>query len=189
MNALSGSPPSLRRWSAPTSRRPSARRGFAKTDLLTEVVGEFPEVQGTMGKYYALQQGEDASVAAAIEEHYRPKGPDDVVPSDPVSIAVALADKIDTLVGFWAIDEKPTGSKDPYALRRAALGVIRTILESSIRLPFVGFLPRLLSDMLDRTDPYDAKRHSLEELLQPLPKHVAVYITNQVVSQFKGVWQ
>ena len=100
---------------------------LCKTDLLTEVVGEFPEVQGTMGKYYALAQGEDAAVAAAIEEHYKPAGPDDRVPTDPVSIAVALADKIDTLVGFWAIDEKPTGSKDPYALRRAALGVIRIV--------------------------------------------------------------
>jgi len=107
---------------------------LCKADLLTEVVGEFPEVQGTMGKYYALQQGEDASVAAAIEDHYRPKGPDDLVPADPVSIAVALADKIDTLVGFWAIDEKPTGSKDPYALRRAALGVIRLLLDNGIRI-------------------------------------------------------
>jgi glycyl-tRNA synthetase beta chain len=107
---------------------------LCKTDLLTEVVGEFPELQGLMGKYYALAQGEDASVAAASEEHYRPKGPDDLVPADPVSIAVALADKIDTLVGFWAIDEKPTGSKDPYALRRAALGVIRIILDNKLRL-------------------------------------------------------
>ena len=97
---------------------------LCKADLLTEVVGEFPELQGLMGKYYALAQGEDASVAAASEEHYKPQGPTDRVPTDPVSIAVALADKIDTLVGFWAIDEKPTGSKDPYALRRAALGVI-----------------------------------------------------------------
>ena len=97
---------------------------LAKADLLTEVVGEFPELQGLMGKYYALAQGEDASVAAASEEHYKPQGPADRVPTDPVSVAVALADKIDTLVGFWAIDEKPTGSKDPYALRRAALGVI-----------------------------------------------------------------
>ena len=80
-----------------------------------------------MGKYYALAQGEDPRVAAAIEEHYKPAGPNDRVPTDPVSIAVALADKIDTLVGFWAIDEKPTGSKDPYALRRAALGVIRIV--------------------------------------------------------------
>ncbi len=87
-----------------------------------------------MGKYYALAQGEDASVAAACEEHYKPLGPNDRVPTDPVSIAVALADKIDTLVGFWAIDEKPTGSKDPYALRRAALGVIRIILENELRL-------------------------------------------------------
>ena len=87
--------------------------GLAKADLLTEVVGEFPELQGVMGKYYALAQGEDASVAAACEEHYKPLGPNDRVPTDPVSIAVALADKIDTLVGFWAIDEKPTGSQGP----------------------------------------------------------------------------
>ncbi|WLB52194.1 glycine--tRNA ligase subunit beta [Bradyrhizobium japonicum] len=107
---------------------------LAKADLLTEVVGEFPEVQGLMGKYYALAQGEDASVAAACEEHYKPQGPADRVPTDPVSVAVALADKIDTLVGFWAIDEKPTGSKDPYALRRAALGVIRVIAENNLRL-------------------------------------------------------
>ena len=107
---------------------------LAKADLLTEVVGEFPEVQGTMGKYYALAQGEDESVAAAIEEHYKPAGPNDRVPTDPVSIAVALADKIDTLVGFWTIDEKPTGSKDPYALRRAALGIIRIILSNELKL-------------------------------------------------------
>jgi glycyl-tRNA synthetase beta chain len=107
---------------------------LAKADLLTDVVGEFPELQGLMGKYYALAQGEDASVAAASEEHYKPQGPNDRVPTDPVSIAVALADKIDTLVGFWAIDEKPTGSKDPYALRRAALGVIRLITENRLRI-------------------------------------------------------
>ncbi len=107
---------------------------LCKADLLTEVVGEFPEVQGLMGKYYALAQGEDASVAAAIEDHYKPAGPGDRVPADPVSVAVALADKIDILVGFWAIDEKPTGSKDPYALRRAALGVIRAIVDNKMRL-------------------------------------------------------
>jgi glycyl-tRNA synthetase beta chain len=107
---------------------------LAKADLLTEVVGEFPELQGLMGKYYALAQEEDAAVAAASEEHYKPQGPTDRVPTDPVSVAVALADKIDTLVGFWAIDEKPTGSKDPYALRRAALGVIRLILERRIKI-------------------------------------------------------
>jgi len=108
---------------------------LCKADLLTEVVGEFPELQGTMGKYYAEAQGEDEAVAHACEDHYKPKGPDDLVPSAPVSIAVALADKIDTLVGFWAIDEKPTGSKDPYALRRAALGVTNIVLDSQIRLP------------------------------------------------------
>jgi glycyl-tRNA synthetase beta chain len=113
-----------------------ARRAaeLAKADLVTEMVGEFPELQGLMGRYYATVQGEPAAVAAAIEEHYKPQGPNDRIPTAPVSIAVALADKLDTLVGFWAIDEKPTGSKDPYALRRAALGVIRIVLENSIRL-------------------------------------------------------
>jgi glycyl-tRNA synthetase beta chain len=107
---------------------------LCKADLLTEMVGEFPELQGTMGRYYAEAQGEDEAVAHAIEDHYRPKGPDDLVPADPVSVAVALADKIDMLTGFWAIDEKPTGSKDPYALRRAALGLIRIVLDNALRL-------------------------------------------------------
>jgi glycyl-tRNA synthetase beta chain len=107
---------------------------LAKADLATEMVGEFPELQGLMGRYYATEQEEKASVAEAIEDHYKPQGPNDRVPTAPVSIAVALADKLDTLVGFWAIDEKPTGSKDPYALRRAALGVIRIILENNLRL-------------------------------------------------------
>jgi glycyl-tRNA synthetase beta chain len=115
---------------------------LAKADLLTEVVGEFPELQGLMGKYYALAQREDASVAAACEEHYKPLGPNDTVPTNPVSIAVALADKIDMLVGFWAIGEKPTGSKDPYALRRAALGVIRIALATKNEL-----VPRSLFEM------------------------------------------
>lgn len=110
---------------------------LAKADLLTEVVGEFPELQGLMGKYYALAQGEDAAVAAASEEHWKPQGPTDRVPTDPVSVAVALADKMDTLAGFWAIDEKPTGSKDPFALRRAALGAIRLIVENTLRLPIL----------------------------------------------------
>jgi len=111
---------------------------LAKADLQTEVVGEFPELQGAMGRKYALLQGEHPSVAAAIEEHYKPQGPSDRVPTDPVSVAVALADKLDTLVGFWAIDEKPTGSKDPYALRRAALGVVRILIENGVRLPLAG---------------------------------------------------
>jgi glycyl-tRNA synthetase beta chain len=113
-----------------------ARRAavLAKADLQTEVVGEFPELQGAMGRKYAELQGEHAAVSAAVEDHYRPQGPTDSVPTDPVAIAVALADKLDTLVGFWAIDEKPTGSKDPYALRRAALGVIRILVENGVRL-------------------------------------------------------
>jgi glycyl-tRNA synthetase beta chain len=127
---------------------------LAKADLVTEMVGEFPELQGLMGRYYATLQGENPSVAAAVEEHYKPLGPSDRVPTDPVSVAVALADKIDTLVGFWAIDEKPTGSKDPYALRRAALGVIRTLTENSLRLPlFWGLVivgRRVMGDMLSR---------------------------------------
>jgi glycyl-tRNA synthetase beta chain len=113
---------------------------LCKADLLTEVVGEFPELQGTMGKYYAEAQGEDEAVAHAIEDHHRPKGPDDFVPADPVSVAVALADKIDTLVGFWAIDERPTGSKDPYALRRAALGALRLILNNGLRVRIFKWL-------------------------------------------------
>jgi glycyl-tRNA synthetase beta chain len=107
---------------------------LAKADLATEIVGEFPELQGIMGRYYAIAQGEELSVADAIEDHYKPQGPNDRIPTSPVSIAVALADKIDSLAAFWAIDERPTGSKDPFALRRAALGVIRILLENSIRL-------------------------------------------------------
>ena len=118
---------------------------LCKADLLTEVVGEFPEVQGLMGKYYALAQGENAAVAEAIEDHYRPQGPTDGVPNQPTSICVALADKVDSLVGFWGIGEKPTGSKDPYALRRAAIGVIRTLLENSLRLGLRNLLSVAIS--------------------------------------------
>jgi glycyl-tRNA synthetase beta chain len=108
---------------------------LAKADLSSGMVGEFPELQGVMGRYYALHEGEATEVAAAIAEHYSPLGPNDRCPSAPTSVAVALADKIDSLVGFFSIEEKPTGSKDPFALRRAALGVIRLILENQLRLP------------------------------------------------------
>ncbi len=110
---------------------------LAKADLTTEMVGEFPELQGVMGRYYARHDGEHDAVAEAIAAHYSPLGPSDTCPTAPTSVAVALADKIDTLVGFFAIDEKPTGSKDPFALRRAALGVIRLILENDLRLPLL----------------------------------------------------
>jgi len=128
---------------------------LCKADLVTEMVGEFPELQGLMGRYYATAQGEDASVATACEDHYKPQGPGDRAPTDPVSIAVALADKLDTLTGFWAIDEKPTGSKDPYALRRAALGVIRIVLENNLRLPILKVAPAdLLEFFIDRLKVY-----------------------------------
>ncbi|MBV8938731.1 MAG: glycine--tRNA ligase subunit beta [Alphaproteobacteria bacterium] len=121
----------------PDADRKSVERAarLCKADLTTGMVGEFPELQGVMGRYYALHQGEDAAVADAIRDHYKPLGPSDAVPSAPVSVCVALADKLDTLVSMFAIGEKPTGSKDPFALRRAALGVIRIILENGIRLP------------------------------------------------------
>ena len=111
---------------------------LAKTDLTTGMVGEFPELQGIMGRYYALQEDVRPEVAEAIAEHYSPLGPSDRCPSAPVSVVLALADKIDTLAGFWAINEKPTGSRDPFALRRAALGVIRLIVENGLRLPLLA---------------------------------------------------
>ncbi|KQY19928.1 glycine--tRNA ligase subunit beta [Rhizobium sp. Root482] len=129
---------------------------LSKADLRTEAVGEFPELQGIMGMKYALLQGEHPSVATAIGDHRKPQGPSDQVPTDPVAVTVALADKLDTLVGFWAIDEKPTGSKDPYALRRAALGVVRILLERGVRLPLSSVVEDLdlLSFFHDRLKVY-----------------------------------
>jgi glycyl-tRNA synthetase beta chain len=128
-----------------------ARRAamLAKADLVTGMVGEFPELQGLMGRYYATAQGEPDDIANAIEQHYRPLGPTDRVPTDPIAVAVALADKLDLLTGFWAIDEKPTGSRDPFALRRAALGVIRIIAENGLKLP-LQVDPDLLAFFHDR---------------------------------------
>ncbi|MGL3606085.1 glycine--tRNA ligase subunit beta [Rhizobium sp. G187] len=146
---------------------------LAKADLRTEAVGEFPELQGAMGRKYALLQGENASVAAAIEDHWKPNGPSDRLPEDKVGLTVALADKLDTLVGFWAIDEKPTGSKDPYALRRAALGVVRMILEKGIRLPLVSVAKDadLLSFFHDRLKVYlrdqGARHDIIDAVLTP----------------------
>ena len=128
-----------------------ARRAaqLAKADLVSGMVGEFPELQGLMGRYYAEAAGTKPEIARAIELHYKPKGPNDTVPlveeGDAVAVAVALADKIDTLVGFWAIDEKPTGSGDPYQLRRAALGIIRIVLENDLRLPLAKFIQKSLA--------------------------------------------
>lgn len=122
---------------------------LAKADLTTGMVGEFPELQGLMGRYYAAAQGEPADIATALEMHYKPLGPTDKVPTEPTSIAVALADKLDLLTGFWAIDEKPTGSRDPFALRRAALGVIRIISENGLKFP-LKVEPDLLAFFHDR---------------------------------------
>ncbi len=118
---------------------------WAKVDLPSEMVYEFPELQGLMGRYYAEAAGLPAEVAAAAQEHYAPLGPSDAVPTAPVSVAVALADKLDMLTGFWAIDEKPTGSKDPFALRRAALGVIRLVLENDFNLPLFDIIDKRLT--------------------------------------------
>jgi glycyl-tRNA synthetase beta chain len=115
---------------------------IAKLDLRSAMVGEFPELQGVMGRYYALEAEKTPAIADAARDHWRPKGEGDAVPTDPVSVAVALADKIDTLTGFWAIDEKPTGSKDPYALRRAALGVIRLVLGNGLRADLQTFITK-----------------------------------------------
>jgi glycyl-tRNA synthetase beta chain len=154
---------------------------LAKADLVTEVVGEFPELQGLMGKYYALAQGEDASVAAASEEHYKPQGPNDRVPTDPVSVAVALADKIDTLVGFWAIDEKPTGSKDPYALRRAALGVIRLVLENRYSLRLFELIYKGVRPILE-----DQADEMFKDQLASLSEAEKVLRDERLVEKFKG---
>ena len=143
---------------------------ICKADLNSAMVYEFPELQGLMGKRYAERAGEDASVALTAEEHWKPQGPSDDVPTDPVAVSVALADKLDTLVGFWAIDEKPTGSKDPYALRRAALGVVRLVLENEIALgayKIINFGAINVYAMMWGTE----KANETNELLEQLMKH------------------
>ncbi|SDP15278.1 glycine--tRNA ligase subunit beta [Phyllobacterium sp. OV277] len=139
---------------------------LAKADLTTEIVGEFPELQGGMGRKYAVLQNEHPSVAAAIEDHYKPQGPSDTVPSDPVSVAVALADKLDTLVGFWAIDEKPTGSKDPFALRRAALGVIRLLLSSDWQIELLPVFQAAFAQQREATIEKHLERYEAHQAAQ-----------------------
>jgi glycyl-tRNA synthetase beta chain len=146
----------------PEKARAAAR--LCKADRVTGMVGEFPELQGVMGRYYALDQGVDPEVADAIRDHYKPLGPGDTLPVSRVGQAVALADKLDTLTGFWSIDEKPTGSKDPYALRRAALGVIRIILDKDLRIdlnPYGGDLLAFFADRLKVHLKDEGKRHDL----------------------------
>jgi len=146
----------------------------AKADLQSEMVYEFPELQGLMGRYYAEAEGLSREVAAACQEHYSPLGPSDAVPTGVVSVAVALADKLDTLTGFWAMDEKPTGSKDPFALRRAGLGVIRIILSNDLRLSLSQFLDSQLLRQkiaLNREKATSGEIDTLEEVLDEIAGH------------------
>ena len=158
---------------------------LAKADLVTGMVGEFPELQGLMGYYYAKAEGADAEVAEAIRDHYRPQGPSDTVPALKVAQAVALADKLDTLVGFWAIDEKPTGSKDPYALRRAALGIIRIVQEGRLRLPLNRIVTKLLQSsrkdfVTSGADENDLSAESVrDDLLSFFADRLKVYLREQ----------
>ncbi len=147
---------------------------LAKADLATEMVYEFPELQGLMGRYYAEAAGEPAEVSTAIEAHYQPLGPTAAVPTEPVSIAVALADKIDTLTAFWAIDEKPTGSGDPFALRRAALGVIRILLETEKRI-------RLRGLFAERIRGFEASETVADDLLAFFADRLKVYLRDDGV--------
>ncbi|MCA1551889.1 glycine--tRNA ligase subunit beta [Bradyrhizobium sp. BRP19] len=159
---------------------------LAKADLLTEVVGEFPEVQGLMGKYYAVAQGENPIVAAACEEHYKPQGPADRVPTNPISVAVALADKIDTLVGFWAIDEKPTGSKDPYALRRAGLGIIRIIVENELNVALGTILAYALGTLW--RDLFQQRSQPVLDLAKAAQIHIKSKAVDKIIKSYsKGL--
>ena len=154
---------------------------LAKCDLTSGMVGEFPEVQGIMGRYYALKDKEDSEVADAIRDHYSPQGPSDICPRAPVSVALALADRIDSLVGFWAIDEKPTGSKDPYALRRAALGVIRLVLENKLRMQLKPIFIAALRPL--RALPGAADPAALaDDLLAFFAERLKVHLRDQGVS-------
>jgi glycyl-tRNA synthetase beta chain len=156
-----------------------ARRAasLAKADLTTEMVGEFPELQGIMGRYYAQHDGEADAVCIAISEHYAPQGPSDSCPTASVSVAVALADKIDTLVGFFAIDERPTGSRDPFALRRAALGVIRLVMENGLSIP----LTQLFGYAYDQigVDEGLSKSETSDALLEFLADRLKVHLREQ----------
>lgn len=149
--------------------------GLAKLDLRSAMVGEFPELQGTMGRYYALEalKGEEGfeAIANAARDHYSPLGPSDAVPTEPVSVAVALADKIDTLAGFWAIDEKPTGSKDPFALRRAALGVIRLVLGNGVRAGLNSLLGPAFERVAQDASQFDSG-------LRVFPEELRVHLEN-----------
>ena len=151
-----------------------ARRAarLCKADLLTDMVGEFPELQGLMGKYYARAQGEDENIATACEDHYKPLGPTDRVPTDPVSVAVALADKVDALTGFWGVNERPRGSGDPYGLRRGALGIIRLCLHLELRLRMKPLLNEAHELHNERIGDRNKRRKPFGEIDEPLETFV-----------------
>ncbi|MGZ6013863.1 MAG: glycine--tRNA ligase subunit beta, partial [Caulobacteraceae bacterium] len=161
---------------------------LAKADLASGMVGEFPELQGLMGGYYARAEGLGDTIADAVRDHYKPVGPSDSVPSAPISVAVALADKLDTLIGFFSIDEKPTGSKDPYALRRAALGVIRILLEGRLRVPLHRVVPAdvgadlgvFFADRLKVTLREQGKRHDLVDAVFALGDDDLVRVVDRI---------
>ena len=146
---------------------------LCKADLVTDMVGELPELQGLMGGYYARAQGLDDDIASAIAEHYKPQGPTDSVPDNKISQSLALADKLDTLAGFWAIDEKPTGSKDPYALRRAALGVIRLLLEGNLRLSLQPLLEKTIAGFQERLRDKSQPEDEDKQVAIPQPAPIA----------------
>jgi glycyl-tRNA synthetase beta chain len=151
---------------------------LSKADLVTGAVGEFPELQGVMGRYYALAEGIEADVADAIRDHYKPQGPSDRIPETKIAEAVALADKIDMLLAFWLIDEKPTGSKDPYALRRAALGIIRILLEHQRRLP-LRRIGRKGLDLFSHQRSDGERQALLTDLLDFFADRLKVYLRDQ----------
>ncbi|WP_378944935.1 glycine--tRNA ligase subunit beta [Paracoccus sp. R86501] len=164
---------------------------LAKLDLRSAMVGEFPELQGTMGRYYALAAGHDTAIADAARDHYSPLGPSDEVPTAPVSVAVALADKLDTLTGFWAIDEKPTGSKDPFALRRSALGVIRLIMENSVQSGLTNLFERLFAARRVLTRDTDLNENTalisagVQGVIQPEDTEVALQLLSFLHDRLK----
>ena len=147
---------------------------------MSEMVGEFPDLQGQIGRYLALEQGEPPEIAIAIGEHYKPLGPNDSIPNRPISIIVALADKLDTIVGFWAIDEKPTGSKDPYALRRAALGIIRLVLENEIRVPLRSVFKAALDNYRESPQASGLIGELTESKLNELSKDLLLFFSERL---------
>jgi len=161
---------------------------LCKADLATGMVGEFPELQGLMGSYYAVESKESDEVATAIKEHYSPVGASDLAPNAPISIAVAIADKVDSLVGLFAIDEKPTGSRDPYALRRAALGVIRIILENNLRIPLKLMLEKAIGkypDAIFKTVDPDKKPEKLQAKQERILRELMAFFADRLRASLK----